>query len=303
MKRSIVKQGAATLMVSLPSKWARKFQLQKGDEIDLVEKGRDLLITPEFVYEIRKGTVNLSEVKKIWKRVITAYYKSGYDEIEIIFDKPEEISKVYSMLNEFVGFEIVSQKEKSCIIKEIVETKETNFKTILSRTFNMLISISQDCSGALKNKNTELLGTIPERDLIINKYCNFCRRIINKGLVQQEDAPMLYYIIEALESFGDIYKSFAKNLYETKKIPSAKVIQLLDKINDTIVFFHGLTNRFDKSRAIDFPGKWEAMKKELDSLANTKSVAEIKVLHHLSEMLGQLDHLLGLYLTLNVESL
>ena len=35
MKRKIVKQGAATLMVSLPSAWLRENKLGKGDEIDL----------------------------------------------------------------------------------------------------------------------------------------------------------------------------------------------------------------------------------------------------------------------------
>jgi len=303
MKRSIVKQGAATLMISLPSKWARKFQLKKGDEIDLSEKGKELVVTAQSLFELKMARISLQEVKTFWKRAITALYKAGYDEIEIIFEKQEEISKIYSILNEFVGFEIVSQKEKSCIIKEIVEAKETNFRTIISRTFSMLLSMADDCSNALKQKNTELLGTIPERDLIINKYCNFCRRIINKGLVDLDEAPMLYYVIEALETFGDIYKSFAKHLYDTKKIPDEKVIGMLDKINDLIRFYHSLSNKFEKQKVVDFPEQWEKMKKQIGDLIKTKSASELKTINYIAEMHDLLDHLLGIYLTLNASSL
>ncbi|MBW3022834.1 hypothetical protein KY308_01910, partial [Candidatus Woesearchaeota archaeon] len=217
MRRKLVKQGAATLMVSLPSKWAQRCNLKKGNEVDILEKGKELIIKPESVPETKKISVNISELKHVWRRAVSALYKAGYDEIQINFDKPEEITKVYSVLQEFVGFEIINQTETGCIIKEIVETRETDFQTIYGRTFSMLLSIADDFLNALKNKNMELMGTIPGRDLIVNKYANFCRRIINKGLVEPEESPMLYFIIEGLETLGDSYKSFSKHIFETKK--------------------------------------------------------------------------------------
>jgi len=303
MKRSIVKQGAATLMVSLPSKWARRFRLEKGNEIDIVEKGRELIIRPGFVSEIRKTKINISELKHLWRRVVSALYKAGYDEIEIDFNKPDEITKVYSVLQEFIGFEIISQAEKSCLIKEIVESKETNFNAIFSRTFGMLLSIAEDCSNALKKRNTELLGTIPERDIIINKYANFCRRIINKGLVDQKDAPMLYYLIEELETMGDVYKDFAKYLFETKNIPNEKVIKSLDNVNLLIADLSLIASRFGKEKIIDFTERWRKSRDIVNEMFRTKSIAETRALNYISEILQQLQNMVGPILTINAENL
>ena len=303
MKRSIVKQGAATLMVSLPSKWTKKYHLNKGDEVDIVEKGRDLLITSEVVPEIRKATINISELKDIWRRVISALYKAGYDEIKINFSKPEDISKIYSVLHEFVGFEIISQTEKGCTIKEIVEAKETNFNSITSRTFNMLLSIAEDCSNALKNKNIEILGTIPERDLIINKYANFCRRIINKGLVNQNDAPMLYYIIEGLESIGDIYKDFARYSFEAKTMPDKKIIEIFERVNMLLNDFQIIFSNFDREKIVDLGSRILKTIKEINEMFKTKSVSESRMLNYISEILQTIQNLVGPLLILNSEKL
>ena len=55
MRRKLVKQGNATLMISLPSKWAKENKLDKGDEIILNEYGRDLIVSTE---EVKKERLN-----------------------------------------------------------------------------------------------------------------------------------------------------------------------------------------------------------------------------------------------------
>ena len=59
MKRKIVKQGAATLMISLPSKWCKKFGLKKGDEVDIETANDSLLVSPKEIKvksEVDKGS-------------------------------------------------------------------------------------------------------------------------------------------------------------------------------------------------------------------------------------------------------
>ena len=60
MKRKLVQQGAATMMVSLPSKWIKKFGLKKGDEIDLEEKGSIINIYPELKKERNKIIIEIN---------------------------------------------------------------------------------------------------------------------------------------------------------------------------------------------------------------------------------------------------
>ena len=47
MKRKLVSQGRATLTISLPSKWLKTFGLKAGDDIDIEEKGADLIVKTE----------------------------------------------------------------------------------------------------------------------------------------------------------------------------------------------------------------------------------------------------------------
>ena len=56
MKRKVVKQGAATLTISLPSKWTKKFELKNGDEINLNEKGDALIVTNSKARALKEPT-------------------------------------------------------------------------------------------------------------------------------------------------------------------------------------------------------------------------------------------------------
>ena len=83
MKRKIVKQGAATMMVSLPSKWVKKNNLEKGDEVDIDEQDKELIITPEKKVEKKKQvTIDITPDKKdnIYP-ILTHAYRRGFDKI------------------------------------------------------------------------------------------------------------------------------------------------------------------------------------------------------------------------------
>jgi len=298
MKRKLVKQGAATLMVSLPSKWIKQFSLKKGNEIDVEEKGRDIIIRSEPSKEVRKVKINISEMGLLGKRSIGALYKAGYDEIEIDFEKAEEISKVYSVLNELIGFEIIKQSEKGCVIKEITSASESNFDTIFNRTFLMLISVSEDCVSSIKNRNFEMLATIPDRDLIINKYANFCRRILNRGYAGTEKTPMLYYIIEELENLGDEYKHLARFFVEKKIRANQKTVDVLEKINALAKDFYSLNKKFEKGSAVSFGEKIKKTSAEISELLKTKNVDEIKMLDYMSRMVQIIFNMLGPLMTM-----
>ena len=43
MKRKINAVGTGTLTVSLPNKWAQKYNLKKGDELNVAEEGGSLV--------------------------------------------------------------------------------------------------------------------------------------------------------------------------------------------------------------------------------------------------------------------
>ncbi|MBI2136461.1 AbrB/MazE/SpoVT family DNA-binding domain-containing protein, partial [Candidatus Woesearchaeota archaeon] len=58
MKRKLVQHGNTSLTVSLPKKWTDKFNLKKGDEIEIVEKDDKL-----FLY-LQAGNISEKPFKK-----------------------------------------------------------------------------------------------------------------------------------------------------------------------------------------------------------------------------------------------
>src|SRR3989338_4074636 len=91
MKRKVAKIGSSTLMISLPNKWARQHSIKKGDEIEIEEQGKRLVISLDKELELDKKEIEIKEVGSIIGRILVALYKSGYDEIKIKYKDPRII--------------------------------------------------------------------------------------------------------------------------------------------------------------------------------------------------------------------
>jgi len=57
MRRKVIQIADSTQLVSLPRKWALKHGIKKGDELNIEEKGSELLVSVE------KGEVKLKKLK------------------------------------------------------------------------------------------------------------------------------------------------------------------------------------------------------------------------------------------------
>ena len=211
MKRKLVKQGAATMMVSLPAKWIKTFNLRKGDEINLDEQGRDLLISASKTPEIEKKQLSLlgKQPNRTVRRYIGTSYKKGYDEIIVKFDSPNTIQTIEKFIPDLLGFEIVEQKENSCIIKNVASALENQFDSMLRRTFLILLSIGEDSLKAAKKSNFEYLKKINRLDKNINKFTDVCKRLLIKNNVKFKESYFYYAVSAYLELIGNEYKYIA----------------------------------------------------------------------------------------------
>ena len=179
MKRKIVRQGSATMMVSLPSKWIKKNNLNKGDEINIIEKGNDLVITPEESKETKKEAVidiqYLTETS-IRALIINAY-RLGHDKIKISF-KHKDTQKIIDKIikSHLIGFEIIKKGESYCEIENITEPAKEQFDNILSKIFLNIDELFEITEKYLTGNKVEFHETEEK----IMQYGNFCRRILSK---------------------------------------------------------------------------------------------------------------------------
>jgi phosphate uptake regulator len=262
MKRKLVKQGAATMMISLPAKWVRDNGLDKGDEVDLIEENNLIKIGTDSKEEKNVTTINVSGLGIITNRVLMSYYIRGVDELEVIFTKPEEIKDFQKrIVNELLGFEIIEQRQNKLVIKDITGTDKQDINNIIKRIFFILDSMGEELISGIENKHD--LSPIIEIDISVNKFVNFCLRNLNKhGYTKYRKTTYFYGIVSALEEIGDLYKKMAEKV--TKKEPIQKdELNNLKEIKFLLKDFEKLLFNFNKIDLVNFAKNYKNINEKI----------------------------------------
>ncbi|MBD3318663.1 hypothetical protein GF342_02020 [Candidatus Woesearchaeota archaeon] len=203
MKRKLIKQGAATIMISLPSKWIKDRGLQKGQEVSIRESAGDLVISAD-VQGIKRTEITIPTAKDYLNRFIDTPYIQGYDEVLVHFQDPAVIDKITRRTDFLLGFEVVSQTSNSCLVKNVAQGMEDQFDVILRRLFLMVTNEAHETLDALQHKKYHQLLNIAQLDLMCHKYYLFLYRLLTRhGHKKRELLPSLYLTIWSLEQVSD----------------------------------------------------------------------------------------------------
>ena len=291
MRRKVSKIGPSTLMISLPSKWTKKYNINKGSELHIIEEGKSLRILTENLSKLNT-TLDISNLnKRVIEWYISALHKSGYDEIKIIYNSAEQIEIIKSLIkNLLTGFAIVDQNEKFLIIKQISSDQEQEFNSVLRRAFMITLSLGKQTLDYLKNpKNKQL---ILDLEMTNNQLTNFCQRILNKNAYKDITKICFYYVtIWNLEKIADDYKYIVQD-YDNK--PNKEIIELLNRTNKYLESYYKLFYQFDINELNNLNLESENLKRDLKSV-KTDSL----ILHHLHNLITKISDFSSSMIILN----
>ncbi|HLG23831.1 MAG TPA: phosphate uptake regulator PhoU [Candidatus Nanoarchaeia archaeon] len=234
IKRKIVQHGPSTLIISLPSQWVKQHGVRKGDELDVKEQDKTLIISVDKVIADYSLTQDISGFNSfLLTRFLGRSYQKGYDKLYLIHNNPELLKAVQEKILELIGYEIIEQNDKNCVIQSISSHIELDFENSLRKAFLIVKQIIENCYDAYKNEDTSTLQNLYLKDIQVNRFCYFCQRQINKEqyvpFEQSQQSHVLYYLIEVLEDLGDTYKKLAQELAASKK-KNKEVLGLLKLI-------------------------------------------------------------------------
>jgi len=286
-------------MVSLPSKWAKKYNLKKGDEIDILENEEKLIVSIDKEISKKEIQINITQLDIMLYRLIGAIYKSGYEQVKIIFEKPEHLETIYDVLRKTcIGFEITDQSKNYVIIKEISKPEHHEFDNILRRNFLFLLSVAKDSLESIKKQDYQELKNIILKDYNINKYSDFCRRILNKRSISEfsKNAP-LYCIIEQLEKIADVYRDLCKYLSENKLSLEKETLDIYENINKFLEEFYNVFYKFDLKAIEGFGQKRKEILQILDNKLELKSHKDKHALSFLNNIFNMTFDLNGALMT------
>jgi phosphate uptake regulator len=230
MKRKLVELGGS-MFISLPSKYTKENSLGKGDEIDIeILKGQLVLSTTPISRE-NAYSLNIEKQVLIVKRYITALFRRGYSPIKITYDNPDSIAQVRSTISdELIGIEIISQKPNEIILQSFASEENNELENLLQRIFFLLGDMSNEMLKAFQNSNKNL-AEIEKMDIEVDKFTNYCCRLIFKGSnISGYKNIILYTFIKNLEYLADSFKDYCKEVRENQITLNAGEIKIFKDI-------------------------------------------------------------------------
>ena len=141
MLRKIVQHGPATLTLSLPSGWAKKWGIKKGAELEVEEFGKELRIKADKIPTTNeKKELALGNLNRAGKSYLTSAYRQGFDEISLSYDDPNFYLVIQKLVaNDLIGFEVTERGLNNCIIKDLTGYNKNEFENSLNRIWFLVL--------------------------------------------------------------------------------------------------------------------------------------------------------------------
>ncbi|MBC8495247.1 phosphate uptake regulator PhoU [archaeon] len=292
MQRKAIQLAGKTIVISLPSKWVKANNVIKGDELEIEEQERRIIVSTN---KVKKSDKIIIDADENYDPLYIAYlYQAGVDEIRVNYKDSKVYQKIQEKIPSLMGYEIIDQGEKYLEIKNVSATLEEEFETILRRTFFLLEEIAKSSLEAIEKKEYIRLKDLLTMENSIDKFTDFCKRILNKiGYKDSLKTQFYYVIIRDLEKIGDYYEEIIKHAYEEKTTMSQETIKLFQETNEFLKMFHALFYKFEKDNINRFLQKKKELKnKEKFKKADNK---ELLIIYNLMSAIRTIGNLYGPY--------
>ncbi|NTV23769.1 MAG: phosphate uptake regulator PhoU [Nanoarchaeota archaeon] len=222
MKRNLIRQGTSTLTLSMPSKWVKRNNLMPGSEVNVEEKENTLKISLQETRKEKKSTEVLldSNHEKHIKVILRNLYRLGYDNILVKYKKEKTLEEVSTAIRQFlIGYEITGTSPESCHIENISEPIDENLEVILHRILFIIKELFSILTDDMSKKNLAHLAIVRERVHSVDRYHNYCLRMMTRqNAIQLTYTQLLTYSDLLAHSFLHLYEDSKDKLAEARQV-------------------------------------------------------------------------------------
>lgn len=219
MKRRVIQLGTKTLLVSLPSKWAREHGVKKGDELSLEVQGKDIVVkggalkSPPVEVDISGFDSSL-----VWYSMISLYRK-GIDDVTVRFTESKLWDRralknvliqdlLHSVAEQLMGWAVVKTSSDSIRIRDLSAPNPDELSHSVIRAYQTVLTFAEDLTDAIGRNDAEVIDTLAERaDRQVNRLVNFSIRLLSK---YQPANLSIHHVLVNLEGIGDTLADIAK---------------------------------------------------------------------------------------------
>lgn len=224
-------------------------------------------------------------------------YKIGYDEVVVRFNeqftihlRTGEKKKIGSVLHDIVnrlsGFEIIEEKEKYCVIKDMAEVSNKDFDSALRRVFLLLVDINNDLLKASRNKDMVLADSLEFKHDNVMKFISFCLRALNKnGYINPSKTIILYHILSNIDKIVDILKYSSRDLMQFNIEFSKEGLSILNDTCMEINSYYDFFYKFDMKKISEMYQNRDRILKRIRKMAPKAKPVEVLYLTNLCNTL------------------
>ncbi len=209
--RRIQKTGGSTYTLSLPKKWVEK-RLKKGDAVQIVEQGSELLISCEGPAEKQVALLSLessesSESKLV--RELIAHYVEGFDKFIVKAPKASHNAIKKQVKQRMPGLEAIEETPNSIVFQNLLTHTEISFHATLKRLDFLTQSLLEKIT-----LETSQLEEAEELEMEVDRFFILAFRQLGHNQQTDSDAHKhaIYYVlvIKSLEKIADHALIFLK---------------------------------------------------------------------------------------------
>jgi phosphate uptake regulator len=303
MKRKVIRIANTTYVVSLPLKWVKERGIEKGQEVELQEENENIIMrfgaasARSYKYDVDVGSL-----AKAPDRYVTALYRMGVDEITIRYGLPKTYNSIQACLSEqTIGMEIISQKKDFCVIKDLGGQEPKDFQPVLRRIWLLVKEMAADALTLALAKDIDGLKNMFYRDRDINKFSNYCCRILlNDSSISNYNRVLYFHFIRNLEEVADSYKDFCLYYWNGTPKLNEKVVAMFRRINAYYERFYGLFYSFDKAGMDQMLLEYDQLKARFVELHREKGCDPTTV-YYLQDIAQSIVRLISTMLEINLE--
>ncbi|MEK6921016.1 MAG: AbrB/MazE/SpoVT family DNA-binding domain-containing protein [Nanoarchaeota archaeon] len=281
-QRQLIQHGLSSLSVSLPRKWLDDRKLKKGDSVLVKEEGNSLILTTEKTVGRGKISINVTSLDYgSIKHYIQGLYRFGYDEIEVLFDKPTTLrfktgethtisSLLHEKVNQFIGMEILEQSHNRILLKTIIKEADEDFTNILRRVFLLIKDTSETLVNGIKTNDPLIFEAVQEKHDLANKFANYALRLLNKyGYPDVKKTSIYYHIIAQLDRIVHAIKLAALFSKRYKKQFSKDSVHIFQEVHTCLVIYYDFFYNFDLNKVEAFNKKRYSLREQTWNLKNS----------------------------------
>ena len=197
-QRKIMALGRSSLVVSLPKRWIKLNELERGDLVTLnIQKDNSLVVYPG----VKKGRETLevtlkvdpAEDKELLTRRIIACYLNGYFGITLISTDIFTAAQQKAIRN-IVGMlymRILESDARRIYVRTLIDESKAPVETAIRRMHIVAGSMCQDALESLRNQDVELARVVHGLDDDVDHLCFFLLRLLRGAVLNPDLAQEL----------------------------------------------------------------------------------------------------------------